>query len=89
MRKCAIVDCKEEATYIWQPAGPGETPNLFVRPGYHFRGFPAVPICDPHYTQLVTDTPEGSHVLRFTYRKVIYVGSRHLVYRDAPPEGTE
>jgi hypothetical protein len=81
MRRC--VSCNEDADYIWQPFGPGETPAVFVRPGYHARGFPALPLCDECKTFLETDGPHGPHLLRFTYRKVPYYGTRYLVDVDA------
>lgn len=42
--KCAICHLKR-SDIIWQPFGPDESPLLFVRPGYHYRGFRCVHIC--------------------------------------------
>lgn len=42
--KCRVCQINRSDT-IWQPFGPDESPYLFVRPGFHYRGFPAVHIC--------------------------------------------
>jgi hypothetical protein len=77
MRKCA--SCKQEADYIWQPEGLGSV-MTFYRPGYHVRGFAAIPLCDDCKTKLETDGPEGPHTIVFEYRKRYYIASRFLVY---------
>ncbi len=45
MRKCQIENCKEEAIWMWQP---GLEWTCFVLPGWHYRGWGAVNICEEH-----------------------------------------
>ena len=44
MKKCQT--CKTNAAEIaWQPFGPSESADCFVRLGSHYRGFTVVAIC--------------------------------------------
>lgn len=85
MKRC--VSCKQEADYIWQPFGPGEI-MIFAAPGFHYRGFAALPLCDACKVRLETDDAEGHpHLIRFVYRKEGYSGTRHLL--DVNPYGAQ
>ncbi len=87
MKRCA--SCRQaDPAYIWQPFGPADNYMLFVRPGYHARGFAAIPLCDACKTRLETNDAEGHpHPIRFVYRKQGYSGTRYLI--DVNPYGPE
>lgn len=62
--KCAI--CKKEPrSYLWQPCGPAETFDLFMFPGWHYRGFPAIACCDTCRATIQANQTS----VTFTYRK--------------------
>lgn len=45
MKRCQI--CKGKTAWIWQPTiSPGKARQTFARPGYHYRGYMAVCVCD-------------------------------------------
>jgi len=44
-RKCAAIGCNNEAYELWQP---GLDSTALYRPGYHIRGFAAIPLCEEH-----------------------------------------
>lgn len=46
MTKCQVCGHNFYFTMIWQPFGPAEHPRLFTFRGDHFRGFPALTICE-------------------------------------------
>jgi len=58
-----LICSSETVLWAWQPLGPDMTANLLVRPRYHYRGFPALPLCED-CAQVVRDREK----LLFVYR---------------------
>ena len=76
MPKCTI--CKQnEATWTWQPFGPDESPNLFVLPGNHYRGFVAIKVCDN-----CKEYYQSGNLVKFTYKNLPFIASKNRVYKD-------
>ena len=51
MKHCAITGCRNAVAWTWQPNGPDDDMRsgfAFCSPGWHTRGFAAVPVCDEH-----------------------------------------
>jgi hypothetical protein len=72
--KCQV--CKqEEATWAWQPFGPGETANEYTLPGNHYRGFPIIKVGE----SCKNDFEKGDFPVRFTYKGHTYIGENHQV----------
>jgi hypothetical protein len=48
MAKCITCGKSEVASdgWTWQPFGPNDKIASFTTPGYHYRGFPALHVCD-------------------------------------------
>jgi hypothetical protein len=44
MSRCAV--CKAEAEWAWQPFGPDSIEPTAATLGSHYRGFPAIKLCD-------------------------------------------
>jgi hypothetical protein len=64
---------EEEASWSWQPFGPGENANTtFVLPGNHYRGFPVIKVGVVCKSAVET----GDFPVQFTYKKF------HYVYQD-------
>jgi hypothetical protein len=57
--------CGSTAIVSWQPFGPSpDGPRSgFSMPGWHYRGFPVVPVCDLCKTLIEHDQP-----VRFTWK---------------------
>lgn len=73
MKKCQC--CKnEEATWDWQPWGPGENANQFVLSGWFTRSFPVIKVC-----ALCKEIFEAGDEVQFTYKKKRYIGKDHKV----------
>lgn len=53
--KCAACH-KNERVFLWQPCGPANDWNLFMFPGWHYRGFSSVPICDECRKKIQSNT---------------------------------
>lgn len=70
MKKCQC--CKEEeASWSWQPFGPGEDTNTaFVLPGNHYRGFPVIKVCSTCKDAFTS----GDFEVEFVYKHTRYVG---------------
>lgn len=64
-RKCGICH-NEEVVWTMQPDGPSED-IVFAFPGYHYRGFMAVNVCDTCHDAIL----RGERVV-FTYRDIRY-----------------
>lgn len=72
--KCRI--CKdEEASWAWQPFGPGETPNEYALLGSHTRGFPVIKVGDVCKNAFQTADFE----VQFEYKGHHYIGKNHEV----------
>lgn len=65
--KCQVCKC-DEAIWAWQPFGPDESSKSFAVLGSHYRGFPAIKICDDCHKLIEAERP-----VEFTYR-----GQRYL-----------
>lgn len=67
MSKCRI--CKnEEALWSWQPLGPAEdSRETFTAPGFHYRGFPVIPVCDDCKQNI-----QGGDEVQFDYKSITY-----------------
>lgn len=64
--KCSI--CKQrERDMIWQP----ELQSSFYLPGYHVRGFMAVPVCEACKEKI-----KQGETVQFVYKKQEYVEER-------------
>jgi hypothetical protein len=62
-------NCRTNDTvWAWQPFGPDETIYCFTTLGSHYRGFPAIGICD----DCRNDVLNGMPGVLFTYKKVGY-----------------
>lgn len=57
MTKCRI--CGARSDWSWQPFGPdAEAPRAgFTAPGWHYRGFPIVPVCESCKRDIEHDMP--------------------------------
>lgn len=75
---------KEDASWSWQPFGPGENANTFILPGDHHRGFPVVKVC----TVCKNTFTSGSEV-SFLYKRVRFVGKDHKVEEMIYPNWEE
>lgn len=77
-RTCLI----EPAVLAWQPFGPNETPDgsgAFTALGWHYRGFPVVPVCDACHDTIIRHDGDRAFTLR--YVPYIYVAARRSVER--------
>jgi hypothetical protein len=62
--KCAV--CKNaERDWTWQPFGPGSHPLDFTVPGSHYRGFPAIPVCQFCKQERI----EAGETVTFVYKR--------------------
>lgn len=85
MIKCQCCK-KQEASWSWQPFGPGEDSNTaFVLPGSHYRGFPVIKVCSACKDAFTS----GSSEVSFVYKSVRYVGKDHKVAQKIYPNWTE
>ena len=57
-----------DRVWTWQPFGPDETTLCFTTLGSHYRGFPAIGICDTCRTRVINGRP----ALLFTYKNTNY-----------------
>ena len=74
MSKCR--SCKtNESVHTWQPFGPDDSILCFTRPGYHYRGFPAIGICE----DCKNNVENGNPGVIFTYKKTGYYALDHQV----------
>jgi hypothetical protein len=65
MSKCTI--CKERAReWTWQPFGPDTSHLSFTTPGSHYRGFPALAVCE-YCKRLIEMGGKGSIIFRYKY----------------------
>ncbi|HUT15487.1 MAG TPA: hypothetical protein VMY98_04505 [Anaerolineae bacterium] len=85
MRKCRV--CKErEAEWSWQPFGPAESSaETFATPGWHYRGFAVIPICDD-----CKDRVQMGDGVQFDYKGVTYAtidGQPHETPRVVKTQG--
>lgn len=65
--KCRI--CRtDDMAWAWQPLGPNETPDSFSLLGCHYRGFPAILICQKCKEDIQSGSP-----LEFKYKKQKYI----------------
>lgn len=47
IRTCVLCRTRTDAVWTWQPFGPEEDPrHAFTWPGNHYRGFPALTVCN-------------------------------------------
>jgi hypothetical protein len=77
MEKCQI--CKvNQSSWIWQPFGPAEDAFLFTFPGSHYRGFPAIKVCDDCRGIIQKNEP-----VDFYYKGRHYIGNIHDI-REVP-----
>ena len=61
--------CKQNDTvWAWQPFGPDESIYCFTALGHHYRGFPAVGICDDCKETVLAGIPG----VIFTYKNKGY-----------------
>lgn len=69
MAKCVTCGKTEIADdgWTWQPFGPGEHALLFSFPGGHFRGFPALHVCDDCKQAI-----KRGEIVTFKYRGKVY-----------------
>lgn len=67
MAQCRI--CKDrEAQWSWQPFGPAEdSRETFTVPGWHYRGFPVIPVCE-----VCKDKIQAGEVVQFDYKRTTY-----------------
>lgn len=66
MAKCRV--CREnESEWAWQPFGPSDSPDSFMFPGWFYRGFVVVKVCDSCKKQFQNGSP-----LVFKYKYVLY-----------------
>jgi len=67
MTKCRI--CKErEAEWSWQPFGPAkDSRETFTVPGWHYRGFPVIPVCET-----CKDKIQAGETVQFDYKRTTY-----------------
>lgn len=77
MTKCQVYQCKNQSTWTWQPCGPAETPNCFVLPGNHYRGFAAIHICDD-----CKEKYENSNNLTFSYKNQLFTADKEKVTKN-------
>lgn len=61
--KCSICHLNR-SVYLWQPFGPDESPLLFARPGYHYRGFPTVRVCEDCRRRILEGKPVRVELIR-------------------------
>ena len=74
MTKCEA--CKiNEATWAWQPFGPGEQAYVFTTLGSHYRGFPVIKVC----ADCQKDAAEGLPI-EFDYKDTHYIGNTEAVH---------
>ena len=64
-----------ESEWAWQPFGPDDKITSFSVPGYHYRGFPALKICN----DCKVDVENGHPGVVFTYKHVGYYAYNHIV----------
>jgi hypothetical protein len=65
---------------MWQPFGPSDDPRRdFAHPGWHYRGFPAIPVCDPCAARIAAQAD-----VTFLYAKTRYhyVGAANDVFAE-------
>jgi hypothetical protein len=71
MAQCRICHTLSVCDYwLWQPFGPTAAEDrhlMFTHPGWQYRGFPAIPVCDPCCEQI-----SGGQSVTFFYKKVRY-----------------
>lgn len=73
MRTCS--SCRiGAATWSMQPFGPDDAPT-FVMPGSHYRGFPALPVCDACKARV-----QSGEQIAVTYRQQPYIVSAERTY---------
>lgn len=66
--KCQLCGEKQSECWLWQPFGPHESPrDAFAYPGYHYRGFPALKVCDTCKGEIANGEP-----VYFTYKGTRY-----------------
>jgi hypothetical protein len=71
MTKCAICGKSDspDGMAIWQPFGPHErVRDAFEFPGFHYRGFPALHVCDACRNRVMT-----GHKVQFYYKGTTYI----------------
>lgn len=78
MARCRI--CKENPReYSWQPFGPDEPQRSFYAPGWHYRGFIAIPVCDECKRKIQSDLTKipacdwSKYRISFMYKEWPYV----------------
>jgi len=69
MRKCRICKQHKQGLWAWQPFGPAEFPReTFTVPGYYYRGFPVIPVCDECKEKI-----QAGETVQFDYKGTTYI----------------
>ena len=76
MAKCVTCGKSEIASngWTWQPFGPDDKIASFTTPGYHYRGFPALHVCDA-----CKGIIETADAIRFHYKGQGYLAEQGQV----------
>ena len=79
---CRICHAPRSAIWLWQPCGPSDRiDDAFACPGYHYRGFPAIPVCDTCRGKIKAGEP-----VTFTYkgRSFVTVPAENIIEEARP-----
>lgn len=77
IRKCHICHT-QPADWVWQPFGPSEDYRCFTAPGWQYRGFPTLSVCNDCKQKIMDPARETPHgLITFEYRGTTYAISSH------------
>lgn len=75
--RCKVCACHTEDRWVWHPFGPDDGIVFFLRPGYHYRGFPSISVCPACKAAIEAGEPR-----RVKYRGVVYLAADHRIEEE-------
>jgi len=76
MTRCVTCGKREIASdgWTWQPFGPDDKIAAFTTPGYHYRGFPALHVCDDCKRAI-----QNGETVVFRHKRGLYRASNQMM----------